>query len=129
MGINNNKYVYINRVALVRGSWALQKFEEDAAKHHMEDQPGKLAALRLTEYYELLERLQQGQPPALASLPVVGGVGEASPVQQTPSSALNGTGHRTARRVFDDGNDDEPTTGAAPQDDSFDDDVDDQWDM
>jgi hypothetical protein len=57
MAQNPEKYYYINRVGLIRGSWAHKKFEADAAKHHMEDQPGKLVALRLTEYYELLERM------------------------------------------------------------------------
>jgi len=57
MAANSEKYYYINRVGLTRDSWAHKKFEEDAARHHMEDQPGKLVALRLTEYYELLERL------------------------------------------------------------------------
>ena len=49
---DREKYRYID-VGLERGSWALVMFEEDARKHHMSDQPGKLLALRLTEYYEL----------------------------------------------------------------------------
>jgi hypothetical protein len=49
---DREKYRYID-VGLERGSWALAMFEEDARHHHMSDQPGKLMALRLTEYYEL----------------------------------------------------------------------------
>ena len=49
---DREKYRYID-VGLERGSWALVMFEEDARRHHMSDQPGKLMALRLTEYYEL----------------------------------------------------------------------------
>jgi hypothetical protein len=48
---DREKYRYID-VGLERGSWALMVFEEDARRHHMSDQPGKLIALRLTEYYE-----------------------------------------------------------------------------
>jgi hypothetical protein len=48
---DREKYRYID-VGLERGSWALVMFEEDARRHHMSDQPGKLIALRLTEYYE-----------------------------------------------------------------------------
>ena len=59
MAQNPEKYFYINRVGLVRGSWGHKKFEEDARLHHMEEQPGKLVALRLTEYYELIERLEK----------------------------------------------------------------------
>lgn len=57
MAQNPEKYYYINRVGLVRDSWAHKMFEKDAATHHMEEQPGKLVALRLTEYYELIERM------------------------------------------------------------------------
>jgi hypothetical protein len=49
---DREKYRYID-VGLERGSWALAMFEEDARRHHMSDQPGKLMALRLTEFYEL----------------------------------------------------------------------------
>jgi hypothetical protein len=48
---DRERYRYID-VGLERGSWALVMFEEDARRHHMSDQPGKLIALRLTEYYE-----------------------------------------------------------------------------
>lgn len=58
MATNKEKYQTIcNRVVLTRGSWALERFVEDAVNHHMDDQAGKLVALRLTEYYELLDRL------------------------------------------------------------------------
>jgi hypothetical protein len=46
------KYRYVD-VGLERGSWTLVMFEEDAKRHQMSDQPGKLITLRLTEYYEL----------------------------------------------------------------------------
>lgn len=57
MATKNEKYHYINRVGLGRDSWALERFIADCVRHHMDDQPGKLAAVRLTEYYELLDRL------------------------------------------------------------------------
>jgi hypothetical protein len=49
---DREKYRYID-VGLERGSWTLEMFEEDARRHQMSDQPGKLMTLRLTEYYEL----------------------------------------------------------------------------
>jgi|SRR5579859_2348012 len=83
---NPEKYHYINRVGLIRGSWAHKKFEEDAAKHHMEDQPGKLVALRLTEYYELLERM--------------GGAWTVPGTLAGTSAAMNGAnGHRSLPEV------------------------------
>lgn len=49
---DRERYRYID-VGLERGSWTLMMFEEDARRHQMSDQPGKLITLRLTEYYEL----------------------------------------------------------------------------
>ncbi len=58
MATNKEKYQTIcNRVGLGRDSWALERFIADCVNHHMDDQPGKLVALRLTEHYELLDRL------------------------------------------------------------------------
>ena len=72
---DTGKYQYFT-VGLERDSWALERFKADAKKHHMSDQPGKLIALRLTEYYELLER---GALHALASVPL---------------ASANGNGHK-----------------------------------
>jgi hypothetical protein len=109
----NEKYFYINRVGLTKGSWALRKFEEDAERHHMLDQPGKLAALRLTEYYELLERLNAA-PGAIVSIPV----------EAQAQTISNGNGRSAAPRGSQGA-----ATGRQPDDDSFADDVDSQWDM
>ena len=49
------RYHYIT-IGLLRDSWALEQFLADAELHHMTDQLGKLAALRLTEYYELVDK-------------------------------------------------------------------------
>ncbi|MBA2396673.1 MAG: hypothetical protein H0V70_28440 [Ktedonobacteraceae bacterium] len=48
---DREKYRYID-VGLERGSWTLAMFEEDAKRHQMSEQPGKLITVRLTEYYE-----------------------------------------------------------------------------
>jgi hypothetical protein len=63
---DNEKYQYFT-VGLERTSWALEQFKADAKKHHMSDQPGKLIALRLTEYYEWLER---GMRQSLVRVPI-----------------------------------------------------------
>ena len=44
------KYLNFN-VGLLKNSFALDALWQDALKYHMIDQPGKLIALRLTEYY------------------------------------------------------------------------------
>jgi len=75
---DTEKYQYFT-VGLERGSWALERIKADAKKHHMSDQPGKLIALRLTEYYELLER---GALHAFASVPLASANGS------------NGNGHK-----------------------------------
>ncbi len=49
----SDKYVYFT-VAILKDSSALESFRQDALKHHMIDNPGQLLALRLTEYYEMM---------------------------------------------------------------------------
>ncbi len=49
------KYVTFH-VGLLKNSFALDALWQDALKYHMIDQPGKLIALRLTEYYEMMAR-------------------------------------------------------------------------
>jgi hypothetical protein len=78
---DTEKYQYFT-VGIERDSWALERLKADAKKHHMSDQPGKLIALRLTEYYELLER---GALHALASVPLASTNG---------NNGNNGNGHK-----------------------------------
>lgn len=52
------KYQYFT-VGLLKDSFALEALKSDAMKHHMIEQPAKLIALRLTEYYDLLARVVQ----------------------------------------------------------------------
>ena len=49
------KYLYFT-VGLLKNSFALDALSQDALKYHLIDQPGKLIALRLTEYYEMVAR-------------------------------------------------------------------------
>jgi len=133
MATNKEKYQTIcNRVVLTRGSWALERFVEDAVTHHMDDQTGKLVALRLTEYYELLDRLKVF-PGGLAMLSPFPGI-EAFP--QGPQPQGNGTaspptGH--GQKKFEDDEDEDedehggPGSGTNVADTSFDDDIDNQW--
>jgi hypothetical protein len=53
MAKNPKKYRYLE-VGLAWDSWTLSQLTEDARLHQMEEQPAKLAALRLTEYYRLV---------------------------------------------------------------------------
>jgi hypothetical protein len=53
---DSEKYQYFT-VGLLKSSFALEALQADAAKHHMVEQPAKLIALRLTEYYDLLARV------------------------------------------------------------------------
>ncbi|MGZ3624556.1 MAG: hypothetical protein ACXVDN_21255 [Ktedonobacteraceae bacterium] len=53
---DTEKYQYFT-VGLLKSSFALEALKADAAKHHMVEQPARLIALRLTEYYDLLTRV------------------------------------------------------------------------
>lgn len=55
MAKNDEKYLYVT-ISLTRGSDAEKSFTRDMERHHMTDNPGKLAGLRLTEFYELMEQ-------------------------------------------------------------------------
>lgn len=63
---DSDKYLYFN-VGLLKDSAALEELWKDALKHHMIDQPGKLIALRLTEYYEIMSK---GLLPPVASVAI-----------------------------------------------------------
>lgn len=63
MSQDSEKYVYFT-VGLLKDSFALEALQADALKHHMIDQPARLIALRLTEYYDLLTRVAPTVPGA-----------------------------------------------------------------
>lgn len=64
MSQDDEKYMYFT-VGLLKDSSTLEALRRDALKYHMIDQPNKLIALRLTEYYDLLA---QGNSHAGAAL-------------------------------------------------------------
>lgn len=51
MARDKDKYQYL-LIGLLKDSDGLKWLQEDAKQHHMEDQLAKLAAIRLTEFYE-----------------------------------------------------------------------------
>ncbi|GHO42761.1 hypothetical protein [Ktedonospora formicarum] len=52
---SSDKFIHFT-VNLLKDSDALEALRSDALKHHMIDQPGQLIALRLTEYYEMMNK-------------------------------------------------------------------------
>lgn len=52
---SSDKFIHFT-VSLLKDSTALEALRQDALKHHMIDQPGQLIALRLTEYYEMMNK-------------------------------------------------------------------------
>ncbi|HEX3641595.1 MAG TPA: hypothetical protein VHV10_09915, partial [Ktedonobacteraceae bacterium] len=55
MSQDAEKYLYF-KVGLLKDSFALEALWQDALRYHMIDQPAKLIAMRLTEYYELTKK-------------------------------------------------------------------------
>ena len=55
MSSDTEKYLYF-KVGLLKDSFALEALWQDALRYHMVDQPAKLIAMRLTEYYELTNK-------------------------------------------------------------------------
>jgi hypothetical protein len=91
MSQHSEKYLYFN-VGLLKDSLALQALWQDALKYHMIDQPGKLIALRLTEYYDLLARgvLPQGTSAPFSTASTAGSNGGREDTH--PRQAINHTG-------------------------------------
>src|SRR5579864_3500463 len=68
---SSEKFLYFT-VGLLKGSDALEALRQDATRYHMIDHPGQLIALRLTEYYELINQgvIQPGtRGPAVKTSP------------------------------------------------------------
>ena len=80
------RYLYFT-VALLKDSSALDALWQDALKYHMIDQPGKLIAIRLTEYYEIMS---SGVLPPVAGASVANGnaVNFQQPPRQEASNGL-----------------------------------------
>ncbi|GHO95228.1 hypothetical protein KSF_052760 [Reticulibacter mediterranei] len=94
MSQHSEKYLHFN-VGLLKESFALQALWQDALKYHMIDQPGKLIALRLTEYYELVARgmLPQGTSAPFSAAPTISTHGVREDTHPRPAINNNGN-HR-----------------------------------
>jgi len=105
MSQDREKYLYFN-VGLLKSSFALDALWQDALKYHMIDQPGKLIALRLTEYYEMMARgiLQPGPSVPATAIGSADGNGREG---LNGASSMNG-------HVSDDHLDDEGIVAASP---------------
>ena len=90
------EYLYFT-VGLLKNSFALDALRQDALKYHMIDQPAKLIALRLTEYYELMARgiSHQGVGVSSAATPISNG-GEKEGVA-AGSPGINGLNSTTVQ--------------------------------
>jgi hypothetical protein len=81
---DRDQYVQFT-IKLLKGSFALNALWQDAVKYHMIDQPDKLIALRLTEYYEMVARGASPSGFGMQGMPV-------AQVTQTPAPAPTNTG-------------------------------------
>lgn len=68
MAQDRDQYVHFT-IKLLKGSFTLGALWQDALKYHMVDQPDKLIALRLTEYYELLTKGILRPGPSIQGVP------------------------------------------------------------
>jgi hypothetical protein len=91
MAQDRDQYVQFT-IKLLKGSFALSALWQDAVNYHMIDQPEKLIALRLTEYYEMTTR---GGMRSAAAMPVPPSLPAPLPAQtgangHTPSPTPSG---------------------------------------
>ena len=102
------KYLYFN-VGLLKNSFALDALSQDALKYHLIDQPDKLIALRLTEYYEMMAR---GNLPSGAKILFGNGDGREE-ITSASSTGINGASSTTGQ-MGDDHPDDGSIIAASP---------------
>ena len=90
---DRDQYVHFT-IKLLKGSFALNALWQDALHYHMIDQPDKLIAMRLTEYYELLSRGAARPGPAMPATPAAPAASpmpaSAVPAPQPPLAGPNG---------------------------------------
>lgn len=72
MAQDRDQYVHFT-IKLLKNSFTLGALWQDALKYHMVDQPDKLIALRLTEYYELLSKGVLRTGPSIQGMPATPG--------------------------------------------------------
>jgi hypothetical protein len=83
-------------IKLLKGSFALSALWQDALNYHMIDQPEKLIAMRLTEYYELIARgtLRPGPSTPNAPNPPAASIAPAGNNVAPPSLQASNPGGR-----------------------------------
>ena len=114
MSQDREKYLYFT-VGLLKNSSAIDALWQDALKYHMIDQPGKLIALRLTEYYELVAQggLHPGASALMPATPRVTSNGFASGDNEAMTTASS-PGLNGASPLNDYASDDESIVAASP---------------
>ena len=102
-------------VGLLKNSFALDALWQDALKYHMIDQPGKLIALRLTEYYEMMARgiLSPGPSASIATTSTSNNGGSIVGLSPVSFTGRNGASPM-ADQEDGDHLDDESIVGASP---------------
>lgn len=106
MAQDRDQYVQFT-IKLLKGSFALNALWQDALNYHMIDQPEKLIALRLTEYYEIMRgggrpaasapaSHSLPAPPPPAPPPVQAGANGHTPSPATPGGGLSADQQPTA---------------------------------
>jgi hypothetical protein len=87
MAQDRDQYVQFT-IKLLKGSFALNALWQDALNYHMIDQPEKLIALRLTEYYEMVTRGTSRPAPAMPVAPPASPIAPpVSPITPAPASS------------------------------------------
>jgi hypothetical protein len=87
MAQDRDQYVQFT-IKLLKGSFALNALWQDALNYHMIDQPEKLIALRLTEYYEMVTRGTARLAPAMPVAPPASPIAPpVSPITPAPASS------------------------------------------
>jgi hypothetical protein len=92
MSQDAEKYLYF-KVGLLKDSFALEALWQDALRYHMIDQPAKLIAMRLTEYYELTKKgpVHSTENIPMPMAPTANTLMPTTPATSTPATSTPAT--------------------------------------
>jgi len=122
MSQDREKYLYFT-VGLLKDSSTLDALWQDAWKYHMIDQPGKLIAFRLTEYYEMINQGGLHTEVSTASTPKAISNGH----HRENTTSANSTGSNGTHAISDYHSNDESIISASPDAEQNADEAADYW--
>lgn len=96
---NKEKYFYLNLVGIEKDSWTLERFLQDAKQHGMLDLLPKFLIQRLTDYYQLMDRLALKPETQGSSSAAAASLSEASSLETAVEQNVSSVSTRRKKKA------------------------------